>query len=252
MIESDPYGSMGAPLVVTWEFRWMNWSLEDQEKYLTDVAHWGLLDVTQMAHLIQGFLPPTYEWLCFPACLLSFLPIVNRLKYDIEHGLQASALTPEEFVSWCDYRNVSLPEAFVREIKVIAASKLVAHEPTEPSESTQFTESIIVPAWAPIQTGNVTKPQECSPPKRGRPKTKETIHAAIIQEAKDMLMSSAGRGLYLPIPVIVKQLLAIHKTQGLTKDSLHRRLKGKLPIKQAKTTARLQPHLRPSEKPAAT
>lgn len=231
MIDPDPYGSLGAISIASWEAQWMSWANFDQNAYLANVAHWGPLDITQMVHLIQGLLPPTYEWLSMPTCLAEFSPLVDRLKQDIQRGLLASAPTPDEFAAWCDLRKVSLPAPFVSEIQAMAALPPVVHVPQ------QSTLKIIGPSWLPICTASAAPSHSRSPPKRGRPATTAPTFDPILQEAKYLLMAAAERGERMTIPVVVRHIKETHKDLGLTTENLTRRFKGKLPIKQARATA---------------
>ncbi|MCF8210134.1 MAG: hypothetical protein K9K38_12130 [Rhodoferax sp.] len=231
MDDSDPYGSLGAISIASWEARWMSWANFDQDAYLASVAHWGPLDITQMVHLIQGLLPPTYEWLSMPTCLAEFSPLVDRLKQDIQRGIIASAPTPDEFAAWCDLRNVSLPAPFVNEIHAMAASPPVVHVPQ------QSTTKIIGPAWLPVPASKAANSHSRSPPKRGRPCTTAPTLDPILQEAKSRLIAAAERGEIKTIPDLVREIMGAHKDLGMTSGNLTRRLKGKLPIKQARATA---------------
>lgn len=227
----DPYGNLGAVPIASWEGRWMSWAKLNQDAYLANVAHWGPLDITQMAHLIQGLLPPTYEWLSAATCLEEVLPLVNRLKQDIERGLIAGAPTPVEFAAWCDLRNVSLPAPFVSEIQKVAAVPPVTHVPQ------QSQAKILGPAWLPVTSGKPRASPSPKPPKRGRPVTTAATLNSTIPEAVEILMAAAERGEILSVAVVARQLLSKHNELGMTEENLVRRLKGRLPIKQARATA---------------
>jgi len=231
MADLDPYGNLGAISIASWEARWMSWMTFDQDAYLANVAHWGPLDITQMVHLIQGRLPPTYEWLSMPTCLAEFSPLVARLKQDIQRGLLANAPTPDEFAAWCDLRNVSLPAAFVSEIQAMAALPPVTHVPK------QATSTIIGPSWLPVLTSVAATAHSRCPPKRGRPATTAPTFGPILQEAKDRLIAAAERGEIMTIPDLIRQIMGAHRDLGMSRENLKRRLKGKLPIKQARATA---------------
>ncbi len=242
MLDPDPYGNLGAIAVASWDSRWMSWSAIDKEAHLASVAHWGPLDFSQMASLIQGLLPPTYEWISPPTCLVEFAPLVNRLKQDIQRGVLANAPTPDEFAAWCGFRHVSLPEAFVREIKAMAALPPIVHFPQ------QSTVKIIGPAWLPVPdatTGPVSPPPR-RPPKRGRPATTASTFATVLQDAKEILMAAADSGEKLTIPKVAKQILETRKDLGMTFENLKRRLKGKLPLQQAKATATKHQQIAPT------
>lgn len=231
MVDPDPYGSLGAISIASWEARWMSWENFDQDAYLASVAHWGPLDITQMVHLIQGLLPPTYEWLSMPTCLSDFSPLVDRLKQDIQRGLIPSAPTPDEFAAWCDLRNVSLPAPFVDEIQAMAAVPPVTHVPQ------QSATKIIGPSWLPICASSAATSRSRSPPKRGRPSTTAPTLDPILQEAKARLIAAAERGVIMTIPDLVREIMGAHKDLGMSTGNLTRRFKGKLPIKQARATA---------------
>lgn len=230
--EPDPYGNLGAISDASWEARWMRWPKSDRDDYLASIAHWGPMDITQMAHLIQGLLPPTYEWLPLPTCMVEFLPVVKRLEQDIARGDLPQAPTPNEFAAWCDFMRIPLPEPLVRAIHEVAALPKVTHVPR------QSTIEFVGPAWAPIPIptgGQTVKPR--SPPKRGRPVTTAPKLDVILSDAKGILMEAARKGEVLTITALAKQLLTTPNGGGMTVPNLERRLKGVLPTAQARATA---------------
>lgn len=97
--DPDPYGNRGETSDASWEARWLCWDDQARDAYLASVAGWGPLDFTQLVHLIQGLLPPTYEWLSMPTCMVEFAPMVARLRQDIERGVLAKAPMPNEFAA---------------------------------------------------------------------------------------------------------------------------------------------------------
>jgi hypothetical protein len=126
---------------------------------------------------------------------------------------------------------VPLPAPFVSEIQAMAAIPPVTHVPQ------QSTTQIIGPSWLPVRTSKATQSHSRSPPKRGRPATAAPTFDPILQDATARLIAAAERGEIITIPELVRQIKDTHKDLGMTTENLTRRLKGKLPIKQARATA---------------
>jgi hypothetical protein len=59
----------------------------------------------------------------------------------------------------------------------------------------------------------------------------------MLPEATEILLAAAERGEILSLAVVARQLMSVHNELGMSEENLVRRLKGKLPIKQAKATA---------------
>lgn len=231
MIDPDPYGSLGAIADASWAERWMCWDRPAQDAYMADAAAWKLLHLEQMEHLIQGLLPPTSSWLCPPTALTEYQPFIFRLRQDIDRGAMPKAPTPNEFAAWCDQMGVELPTPFVDALQKAA---MVAPAPVS---SPQSTTSIVLPGWAAMLGSGVKQSKPRSPPKRGRPPATEPTNAVLRKDGRRILMDAAHNGKVLTVRDVAGQLLTTPAGQGKSVDNIERRLKGELPIPQAKATA---------------
>jgi len=231
MLDSDPYGDLGAIADASWSERWMCWDRQAQDAYLASVADWGPLHLEQMEHLIQGLLPPTYGWLCLPTVLSEFQPLIFRLRQDIDRGVMSKAPTPNEFAAWCDQMGVELPAPFVQAL--LAASSV----PAAPTSALQSTASMVLPGWAAMLGGTSKQPKPRSLPKRGRPPTTEPTNDVLCKDGRRILMDAARRGEVMTLRDVAAQLQATPSGHGKQIDNIERRIKGALPIQQAKATA---------------
>jgi len=231
MADLDPYGNLGAISDASWAERWMCWGRQAQDTYMADVASWGPLYLEQMEHLIQGLLPPTASWLCPPTALAEFQPLIIRLRQDIDRGVLPQAPKPNEFAAWCDQMDIELPTPFV---KAIHTKALV---PPTPASSPQSTVSIILPPWAAMLGSGVKLSKPRSPLKRGRPPATEPTNAVLQKDGRRILMDAARTGEVLSVREVAEQLQPTPSGQGKSIDNIERRLKGALPIPQAKATA---------------
>lgn len=231
MVDPDPYGSLGAIADASWAERWMCWDRKAQDAYMADVATWGPLSLEQMEHLIQGLLPPTSGWLCLPTALAEFQPVIFRLRQDIERGAISKAPTPNEFAAWCDQMRVELPAPLVNAIRAAAKIAPVL------TLAQQSTTSIVLPGWAAMLGSAVKQSKPRSPPRRGRPPATEPTNAVLRKDGRRILMDAAHNGEVLTVREVAGQLQTTPAGQGKSVDNIERRLKGELPIPQAKATA---------------
>ena len=207
----------------------MRFSVAERDRHLASVAHWGPLDLAQMEHLIQGLLPPFNTWLTESTCMTEFKPMITRLRQDIERGVFSKAPTTNEFAAWCDHMGVVLPEPLVQELKDVAMAP-------HPQPAPQSTTAIVIPAWVPNSLFGCkpTRPKKIS---RGRPPTAQANYGVLIREGQRILMEAARTGQRMTLPEVARALQGIPCGQGLSTDNIERRLKGKLPIDQARATA---------------
>ena len=231
MPDPDLYGDLGAIPDAAWTDRWMRWDRQAQDTYMADVATWGLLHLEQMEHLLQGLLPPSYSWLCPPTALVEFQPLIFRLRQDIDRGALPKAPTPNEFAAWCDLMRAELPAPFVQAL--LAAAKL----PPPPVSAPQSPTSITLPGWAAMLGSPTKTSKPRSPPKRGRPPATEPTNDVLCKDGKRILMAAARKGKVLTIIDVAKELQSTPCGSGKELGNLARRLKGKLPIDQARATA---------------
>lgn len=225
----DPYGNLGAVPDASWTEKWMRFSVAERDGHLASVAHWGPLDLVQMVHLIQGLLPPFNTWLAESTCMTEFMPMITRLRQDIERGVFPKAPTANEFAAWCDHMSVVLPDPLVEELKKVAMAP-----PAQPVP--QSTTAIVIPAWVPNSLFGC-KPIRPKKIPRGRPPTAQANYSVLIQEGQRMLMEAARTGQRMTLPEVARELQGIPCGQSMTTANIERRLKGKLPIAQARATA---------------
>lgn len=230
--KADPFGNLDAISDASWEARWMRWDKPAQDAYLATIASWGPLNFAQMSCLIQGLLPPTYEWLPLPTCMAEFIPMVTRLQQDMDRGVLSKAPTPNEFAAWCDQMNLELPGALVHAIQ---AAELSAQTPKPITP--QSTISIVVPSWAAMLVKGTATREARSPPKRGRPRASESTNDVLRKDGAVMLMEAARTGEIMTLTAIAEQLQSTPCGQGKSIDNIARRLKGQLPTAQARATA---------------
>lgn len=225
----DPYGNLGAVADASWAEKWMRFSLADRDRHLASVAHWGPLDLVQMEHLIQGLLPPFNTWLAESTCMTEFMPMITRLRQDIERRAFPQAPTPNEFAAWCDQMGVALPEPLVQGLQNLAMAS-----PAQPVP--QSTIAIIIPAWVPNSLFGC-KPTRRKKKPRGRPSTGQANCGVLIQEGQRILMDAARAGQKMTIREVAKALQELPCGQDMSTENIERRIKGKLPIAQARATA---------------
>ena len=226
---TDPYGNKGAIPDASWTEQWMRFSPAMRNDYLASVAHWGPLGIVQLECLIQGLLPPPHTWLSTCTCMAEYEPLIKRLRQDIQREVLADAPTADEFAAWCDQMGVTLPDPLVQEIRKIALTPLLR------SATPHSTQVIVVPAWAPIVIKNVDPPSGKKP--KGRPSTGAAKYEVLVRDAHAMLMGAAQAGRKMTIPEIAEKLQRTPCGEGMEIDSIVRRLKGKLPVTQARATA---------------
>lgn len=227
---TDIYGNLGVIPDASWTERWVCFSQRQRDDYMRTVAYWGLLGMVQMEHLIQGLLPPPKNWITLPTCMVEFEPLVARLRQDIQRGAFPKAATANELAGWCDHMNAELPAPLVEELRK-PTSCGVMH-----AAEAQSTTPICVPAWAPLPM-TPTIAQVTKTPARGRPQKDPGRVEALIETSVDVLMSAARKGQALTLPEVAEAVRKLPCGQGMTVDNITRRLKGQLPVDQAKATA---------------
>lgn len=110
-------------------------------------------------------------------------------------------------------------------------------------------EMVIYPSWAPH--GISPTPSTAPAKKRaGRPRVRDEDYMAVRSAARDLMMTQARGGQYLPGREVAKRLAGTEVAAGMTAESIHRRLKRHLPTTAAKATAAKAQH-RPARKAAA-
>lgn len=226
---ADPYGNLGEVADASWTEKWMNFSLADRDKYLSSVAHWGPLGIAQMEHLIQGLLPSPNTWLAESTYMTEFEPMITRLRQDIERGVFPKAPTANEFAAWCDQMGVALPEPLVQELKNVAMAPPAQLVP-------QSTTKINIPAWVPNSLFGC-KPTQPKMKPRGRPPITQANNRVLVQEGQQILMAAARESQKMTIQEVAKVLRGLPCGQGMSIANIERRIKGELPIDQARATA---------------
>lgn len=233
-VTPDPYGNLGVIPNASWSDRWVLFSHSQRENYFADVASWALLSVAQMEQLVQGLPPQPSNWLPTNTSLVDSLPSVIRLHEDIERGVLSRAPTVPEFVAWCDARRVEVHESLLAGLQKKADASEDEIEP-------QSTVTIEVPIWAPLriqgETGNAEEKK-----RRGRPRTTKIRYDALIAESRDYLIAAAEKGRKLTVNDVAQTIAKRPAGEGLSWSNIARRLKGKLPLDQAKATADRHAH----------
>lgn len=227
---ADPYGNWDVIADASWSKRWTSFDQKQRDEYMSNVALFRTLTIAQMEQLIQGFPPEPYAWMPTDTVLAESIGVVDRLKSDIDRGVLSPAPSVSEFAVWCDAMGVELPTPLVD-----ALAKGVKPSPLPQPQSTK---KIILPAWVPLSP---IKDESVAPAKnlRGRPRISISTHTYddLVREGSRILMAAARDGEKLTLAEIVIQLQRTFSESGMTKENIMRRIKGKLPVTQARATA---------------
>lgn len=224
---ADLHGNLGVIADASWPERWASFDQEQRDEYLSDVAQWGPLTIAQMEQLIQGFPPEPHAWMPTDTVLAEYAGMVDRLKSDIERGVLSRAPTVSEFAAWCDAMGVELPKPLVDALANGATPSPLPHP--------QSSQKIILPEWLPFSPIK-EEPDAVAKKPRGRPKISKVMYDALVQEGQKIMMTAARNGKMLKLAEIAIQLQRTLYGEGMSKENIIRRLKGKLPIKQAQAT----------------
>lgn len=228
--QPDIYGNLGVIPDASWTERWVCFTQRQRDDYMRTVACWGLLGVVQMEYLIQGLPPPPKGWMTPPTCMVEFEHLVARLRQDIQRGAFPKAATVNELASWCDQMGADLPAPLVEELREPTLGG-VMH-----AAVAQSTTPICLPAWCPLST-TATTTQGKKTAARGRPQKDPSRVRSLIEASKDVLMSAAREGQTMTLLEVAEAVRKLPCGEGMTVPSITRRLKGQLPVEQAKATA---------------
>jgi hypothetical protein len=225
----DAYGDKGEIPDASWTARWMRWNHSQQDEYMAAMAQAPLLGARQMGEIIQGLLPTPSTWITPMTRLSGDAPVLDRLSQDIARGAFPKAATPDEFAAWCDQYGVQLPVAFVRGLADAAAAG------STPTVCPQSPITIAPPKWLPLpiqgQKAAAVKPA------KGRPRSAAHNYERVIVAGGTILMGAARAGRNLTIEAVATSIAGTPDGCGMTEKNILRRLKGKLPVDQARATA---------------
>lgn len=224
----DPYGHQGAIADAQWTARWMQWNSQERDAHFAGVVHWGVLDIDQCEQLLQGLPPRPHGWLPATSYLAASRSSIARLRTDVARGAIPPNPTAAELASWCDQMHVSLPAPLVDALENPAAAP--------GATAAQSPVRMALPAWASPAAffGATSAPKK---PARGRPKGSSASYGAVIREGSELLLKAARDGRELTLPQVAKQLTSMPVAVGMNEGNILRRLKGRLPVAQAKETA---------------
>lgn len=228
----DPYGNDGADPDPQWSGQWSRWSRAARDDYLAKVPRLGPLKFAQMADILQGLPPRPSGWEAITTCTEEAYGAVARLRWEIERGRIAPSLTPSELRAWCEANHVEVPEvlssmpASERDAGVAAGGVQTAID---------VGEEISFPAWVAITPDHQKKTSPVNKRVAGRPATAAQRNSRVVQAATDFVISEAQQGRTPHLADVATHVESI--AAGMSSEDIKRRLKGKLPLNQAKQIA---------------
>jgi len=132
-----------------------------------------------------------------------------------------------ELAAWCDLMNVQLPAALVNALRAPSAAPGAA--------TAQSQIPISMPAWVPLPIASPCSKPAKAP--RGRPRGGSGNHDALVRRGTELLLEEAGKGHHMTLRQIAKVLHSEPVGASMAGNSIVRRMKGQLPVEQAKETA---------------